>query len=413
MSLSLMARHGHTTTCTLRKSSHNYANLLSRCQWYRVMSTIQPSSSSTFSSSRPQQQITRKNRKSKHFLNSKALSKHRRRIQTLRMDAAAAAAAAASRTELNKNTSMASTSSSILANQPTREELRRVMTHAALPMIGFGFMDQTLMIQAGNAIDCTIGVTLGLSTLAAAAVGSIVSSAGGIMFGETIQHMFTKHGTSWAAAPNLDSSQYSLASVQRAKFSGTFWGLMIGLTFGLVNLYFIDTDKSTTLKAIQALDEESKNEFAFTIEISNDTTTEHQRQAAITDNNDNKYESVTTLTIRGPDIDGILASIVNTLNGEGCSLVEMIAKTSKPSSSPDGILDDVILVRRNGKAIPEEELEDLAKKVLEATKNPLNVPTLKAKLQEVEYENAELSARIGQLTAEITKRQILNHHQHI
>ena len=49
--------------------------------------------------------------------------------------------------------------------RPTNKQLWRVFARAAVPMIGFGFTDQTVMLQAGNAIDCTLGVTFGLSTL--------------------------------------------------------------------------------------------------------------------------------------------------------------------------------------------------------------------------------------------------------
>jgi Transmembrane protein 65 len=38
-------------------------------------------------------------------------------------------------------------------------------------MIGFGFMDQFVLIQAGGYIDATLGVSLGLATMTAAAAG--------------------------------------------------------------------------------------------------------------------------------------------------------------------------------------------------------------------------------------------------
>ena len=41
-------------------------------------------------------------------------------------------------------------------------------------MVGFGLMDNTIMIHAGNLIDCTLGVTFGLSTLSAAVRSSSV-----------------------------------------------------------------------------------------------------------------------------------------------------------------------------------------------------------------------------------------------
>ena len=58
---------------------------------------------------------------------------------------------------------------------PTATQLRNHFVKAAVPMIGFGLMDQTVMLQAGNAIDCTIGVTFSLSTLTAAAFGQVCS----------------------------------------------------------------------------------------------------------------------------------------------------------------------------------------------------------------------------------------------
>jgi hypothetical protein len=58
--------------------------------------------------------------------------------------------------------------------RPTNKQLWRVFNRAAVPMIGFGFTDQTVMIQAGNAIDCTLGVTFGLSTLASDSINCIL-----------------------------------------------------------------------------------------------------------------------------------------------------------------------------------------------------------------------------------------------
>ena len=40
-----------------------------------------------------------------------------------------------------------------------------------IPFVGFGFLDNALMIIAGDYIDTTIGVALGISTMAAAGFG--------------------------------------------------------------------------------------------------------------------------------------------------------------------------------------------------------------------------------------------------
>jgi Transmembrane protein 65 len=56
-------------------------------------------------------------------------------------------------------------------------DLRALFVAAAVPMVGFGFMDQFVLIQAGGYIDATLGVKLGLATLSAAAAGMLLNCA--------------------------------------------------------------------------------------------------------------------------------------------------------------------------------------------------------------------------------------------
>ena len=55
---------------------------------------------------------------------------------------------------------------------PTRSQLMAVFGRTAVPYLGFGAVDNALMVLTGEAIDSTFGVVLGLSTLAAAALGN-------------------------------------------------------------------------------------------------------------------------------------------------------------------------------------------------------------------------------------------------
>ena len=48
-----------------------------------------------------------------------------------------------------------------------------------LPFIGFGYMDNTILIIAG-AIVTSLGVTLGISTMCTAAIGTIIYDLTGI-----------------------------------------------------------------------------------------------------------------------------------------------------------------------------------------------------------------------------------------
>ena len=52
---------------------------------------------------------------------------------------------------------------------PSRAQLWRLALANGVPFVGFGFADNVIMILAGDAIDASLGVKLGLSTLAAAA----------------------------------------------------------------------------------------------------------------------------------------------------------------------------------------------------------------------------------------------------
>jgi hypothetical protein len=204
---------------------------------------------------------------------------------------------------------------------PTRRQKWLVFLHAAVPMVGFGFVDQSIMIYAGNAIDCTLGVTFGLSTLTAASVGSLISNSCGVLFGNTLEAIFSAAGL---PRSNLSSAQRKLPIISRLTFSGTLIGIIVGGLFGLVNLLFIDTGKSSTLK-LQAFNEEE--EFEFTIEASNA-----------------ERENATALTVKGPDVDGLLASMTAALSVRNASIVAIHAERAHPHDDTDTTINDVFYV---------------------------------------------------------------------
>jgi hypothetical protein len=85
------------------------------------------------------------------------------------------------------------------------------------------------MIQAGNAIDCTIGVLFGLSTLSAAAIGQICSDASGVLFGGTVERLAKAAGL---PSPNLTAAQTKLPIVARTAWAGSLLGVIMGCTIG-------------------------------------------------------------------------------------------------------------------------------------------------------------------------------------
>ena len=78
---------------------------------------------------------------------------------------------------LSSSSAAAATSTSttvkIATVLPTTEQLRIVAFRSAIPMIGFGIMDNVVMITAGEAIDSTFGVYFGFSTMVAAGKSNI------------------------------------------------------------------------------------------------------------------------------------------------------------------------------------------------------------------------------------------------
>ena len=260
---------------------------------------------------------------------------------------------------------------------PTSQQLRFYFLTTAIPMVGFGFMDQTVMIQAGNAIDCSLGVAFGLSTLAAAALGQVVSGAAAALFGGTLDNLFRKMGL---PRSGLTSAQRSLTQVKRVHVYGNLFGVVTGCLLGLVNFLFIDTDQSSKLK-LQAMN--NVTEFAYEIEASNQIR-----------------KDATIFEIRGPDIDGLLASITTALTTQGCSLVEVHAQKLNDD------VKDFLVVRRGGQQIPSEELREVARILVEATSAPLNVQMVRAQNKELQEINSELNERVEKLQDIIKEKQI-------
>ncbi|XP_046702086.1 transmembrane protein 65-like isoform X2 [Silurus meridionalis] len=82
--------------------------------------------------------------------------------------------------ELHRFESIAIAQEQLEMAPPTTAQLRYVLLHNAIPFIGFGFLDNAIMIAAGTQIELSIGVILGISTMAAAALGNLVSDLAGL-----------------------------------------------------------------------------------------------------------------------------------------------------------------------------------------------------------------------------------------
>jgi hypothetical protein len=355
--------------------------------------------------------------------------------------------ASSSSSTANKNPSHASPSSSTpegitastlettssITPPPTKRQLVMHALQSSIPMIGFGFMDNTIMIHAGHYVDCTLGVTFGLSTLAAAGIGQIFSGVGGVAFGEMLENAFRQSAVRFGGVSTtmkMTPAQRGMRSSRIASLTGGILGVTLGCTLGLVNLLFVDEwrKESLTLQKLRALQE--GQEFEFEVEVNNDM-----------------HPGYTTVVVRGPDVDGVLASITASLASIGCSVMELHAarrggeqrrstndesegettdddgkddnrdmhslpQLSSASLSPHqqtiNKIEDIFLIhdRSTHRPIENDDLDFLAKTVLSAAKDPLNSHSLRAQVDELQLENYMLADRIAMLENLVEERQI-------
>jgi len=257
---------------------------------------------------------------------------------------------------------------------PTLPQLRAHFLVRAVPMVGFGLVDNTVMIQAGNLIDLTLGVTFGLSTLAAAACGQICSDVAGVSFGGIIEAAANKLGL---PSPSFTDAQRELPQVKRLGILGGVCGVFTGCSLGLVNLMFVDTEQAREMK-LAALDD--LDHTGYSVSISN-----------------TQREGVTAITVEGPAQKGLVASVTAKISAMdlGIEGVESHFANAGEYKQRD------FLVTRNMEQIPDEELEEVAQKVLRACRNSMRMQKHNMALEVAQRENEELKSQVKRLQSKI------------
>lgn len=124
--------------------------------------------------------------------------------------------------------------------KPTVIQLRAIAIHNALPFVGFGFLDNFIMICAGDYIDLTLGLTFGISTMAAAGLGNAISDVAGIGSAWYVERIACKVGVQ---VPNLSPAQLDMTSTRVTSNLGRALGVLIGCILGMCPLLFLDTSK--------------------------------------------------------------------------------------------------------------------------------------------------------------------------
>jgi hypothetical protein len=121
------------------------------------------------------------------------------------------------------------------------QELKYVALQQGLPFIGFGFVDNAIMIIAGDYIDLKLGVSLGISSMAAAGIGNTISDIAGLGLGGVVEDFCARLGL---PTPSLTPEQMMLKETRVAKTVGSSIGVTIGCLLGMLPLLFMETRSS-------------------------------------------------------------------------------------------------------------------------------------------------------------------------
>lgn len=142
--------------------------------------------------------------------------------------------------ELQSFESIAIAQETLESSLPTAAQIRYVLLHNAIPFVGFGFLDNAIMIAAGTQIELSIGVTLGISTMAAAAMGNLVSDLAGLGLAGYVEVLASKLGMQ---VPDLTPKQADMWQTRLSSHMGKAIGVSIGCILGMFPLLFLDDEK--------------------------------------------------------------------------------------------------------------------------------------------------------------------------
>jgi len=278
---------------------------------------------------------------------------------------------------------------------PTRNQLKACFLRSAVPMVGFGFMDNTVMLHAGNAIDLTLGASFGLSTLSAAACGQIISDMAGVSFGGVIEAGAERLGLPNA---NFTAEQQNSSLVKRVELLGRLVGVFTGCSLGLLNLFFIDTHHSQEIKLAK-----TSGDAGFSITVNNE-----------------EKDGLTSVRLEGPGhVQGVFAAVTSALAVYGCRIMEMSGHRDEER------LFFTFSVTKDGARVEDDELQALIRSIMAACNHPEQMAVLRherdalrKKNQELELENRRLYDKLEEFLVKITystgdtfPKRIMSNHQ--
>ena len=130
----------------------------------------------------------------------------------------------------NEDGEQRSSGSSGSSKEITYAQLKSVALSQMYPFIGFGFLDNALMLAFGETIESSVGLSLGLSTMAAAAIGNTLSDVCGVGLANKIEYWCAKFGLTEEVT--MTTGQAKEMRVVVARLGGAMTGVTIGCILG-------------------------------------------------------------------------------------------------------------------------------------------------------------------------------------
>ncbi|XP_030555002.1 transmembrane protein 65 isoform X2 [Drosophila novamexicana] len=129
------------------------------------------------------------------------------------------------------------------AEPPTARQLYSIFFVNAVPFVAFGFLDNFIMITAGEYIESSLGHFITLSTMAAAGLGNTISDIMGITMATYVEEGCQLLGLK---QPRMTPAQFELKSSRRASSWGRIMGITVGCLIGMCPLWLIKDEPKPT-----------------------------------------------------------------------------------------------------------------------------------------------------------------------
>jgi len=148
---------------------------------------------------------------------------------------------------------------------PTSTQMYQLALLSGIPFIGFGFLDNAIMLVAGDLIDTGIGRVLGISTLAAAGLGNMISDVAGLGLGGYIEASAKRLGLK---DPKLTLQQMNTSRVRFLQFIATSIGICIGCLLGMIPLLFMNPEENNMAEMFEVLKKSASESGTNAVSVS-------------------------------------------------------------------------------------------------------------------------------------------------